>query len=174
MNSYKKLIKYYDFDTELGRLVIFFSEKGIVNLSLAEDMESIIQHINNKYGQAIKVDRDEHHYHEEIIEYSKGRLKKFSLPLDLQGTEFQKRVWFELLNIPYGETISYRDLAIKIGNPKGYRAVGGALNKNPILIVVPCHRVMGSNGGLVGFGAGIAMKERLLKLERDNLNLISQ
>lgn len=75
----------------------------------------------------------------------------------------------ELLNIPYGETRTYKEIAINIGVPKAYRAVGGALNKNPILIVVPCHRVIGTDGNLVGFGGGLDLKERLLALERENI-----
>ncbi|MCF6462525.1 methylated-DNA--[protein]-cysteine S-methyltransferase [Clostridium sp. Cult1] len=162
-------IKYYEFDTPIGQMIIFFSIKGIVYLYLLDDSkEDIIGHVNRKYGQTRKVDKNNYDYHMQIIEYLEGKLKKFSLPLDLRGTDFQKKVWIELLKIPYGETISYKEMAINIGTPKGYRAVGGALNKNPVLIVVPCHRVIGSNGNLVGFGGGLKLKERLLALESNN------
>ena len=83
-----------------------------------------------------------------------------------EGTEFQKKVWNELCNIPFGETISYKELAIRIDNPKACRAVGGANNKNPIGIVVPCHRVIGSTGNLVGYAGGIDLKKRLLDFEK--------
>ncbi len=105
-------------------------------------------------------------YHKEIIEYLEGKRKVFTLPLDLNGTDFQRKVWRELLNIPYGGTRTYKDIANNIGSPKAYRAVGNALNKNPVLILVPCHRVIGSNGQLVGFGGGLELKAWLLDLEK--------
>lgn len=101
----------------------------------------------------------------QIEEYLQGKRKNFSLPIALQGTDFQQKVWQELLNIPYGETRSYKQIAEKIGCPKGYRAVGMANNKNPIAIIVPCHRVIGQNKKLVGYAGGIDIKEKLLKLE---------
>ncbi len=101
----------------------------------------------------------------QIEEYLQGKRKKFSLPIALQGTDFQQKVWQELLNIPYGETRSYKQIAEKIGCPQGYRAVGMANNKNPIAIIVPCHRVIGQNKKLVGYAGGIDIKEKLLKLE---------
>lgn len=96
----------------------------------------------------------------------------FDLALAPQGTPFQLRVWDELRKIPYGETISYGELARRIGNPKASRAVGLANGANPIAIVIPCHRVIGSDGRLVGFGGGLGMKETLLAFERGQLALI--
>jgi len=101
--------------------------------------------------------------------YFAGELCQFDLPLDLAGTEFQRRVWLELTRIPYGETRSYQDMANAIGAPKAVRAVGAANGANPVVIVVPCHRVIGSNGKLVGFGGGLPLKRRLLSLERGGL-----
>jgi methylated-DNA-[protein]-cysteine S-methyltransferase len=98
--------------------------------------------------------------------YFKGELKTFDLKLNLCGTSFQKKVWQELINIPYGETISYGELAKRIGNPRACRAVGLANGKNPVSIIVPCHRVIGKDGSLTGFGGGIGVKKRLLELER--------
>ena len=98
--------------------------------------------------------------------YFAGELREFDLPLKMDGTPFQIKVWRALQDIPYGETISYGELARRIGNPKGSRAVGLANGRNPIPIVVPCHRVIGSNGKLVGFGGGLTTKEALLGLER--------
>ena len=97
--------------------------------------------------------------------YFAGDLKQFDLPLAPRGTDFQMSVWKALRSIPYGETISYGELAERIGNPKAVRAVGGANGKNPIAIIVPCHRVIGSDGTLTGFGGGLPIKEALLKLE---------
>lgn len=97
--------------------------------------------------------------------YFAGRLRDFDLPLSMQGTPFQLRVWETLRTIPYGQTISYAELAQRTGSPKGFRAVGAANGKNPIPIIVPCHRVINSGGGLGGFSCGIAYKRRLLDLE---------
>lgn len=102
----------------------------------------------------------------QIEEYLDGKRFHFDLPLLAKGTEFQQRVWSELRKIPYGETRSYKDIAIAIGNPKASRAVGMANNKNPLGIVVPCHRVIGSNGSLTGYAGGLGVKEKLLYLER--------
>lgn len=100
--------------------------------------------------------------------YFEGDLKEFDLPLKPCGTDFQKAVWNSVIEIPYGKTCSYQEIAIKIGNPKGARAVGGANNKNPIMIVIPCHRVIGSNGSLTGYSGGLPVKEHLLNLEKSN------
>ncbi len=97
--------------------------------------------------------------------YFAGDLREFSVPLDMQGTEFQKQIWRELIKIPYGETRSYMDIAEAIGSPGAVRAVGAANGANPIAIIVPCHRVIGSGGKLVGYGGGLALKKRLLDLE---------
>jgi methylated-DNA-[protein]-cysteine S-methyltransferase len=97
--------------------------------------------------------------------YFAGQLREFSLPLDLQGTDFQKRVWGQVAAIPYGETRSYGQIATAIGSPRAVRAVGAANGANPVPIVVPCHRVIGANGKLVGYGGGLALKKRLLELE---------
>jgi methylated-DNA-[protein]-cysteine S-methyltransferase len=101
--------------------------------------------------------------------YFGGQLRKFELPLDLAGTEFQRRVWLELTRIPYGETRSYQELARAIDVPKAVRAVGAANGANPVAIVVPCHRVIGAGGKLVGYGGGLPLKRRLLSLERGGL-----
>jgi methylated-DNA-[protein]-cysteine S-methyltransferase len=98
--------------------------------------------------------------------YFERELKNFDLPLSLEGTEFQLRVWHSLLAIPYGQTISYGQLACRVGIPKGARAVGLANGSNPIPIIVPCHRVIGSNGSLVGYGGGLSNKKALLFLEK--------
>ena len=97
--------------------------------------------------------------------YCAGELREFQLPLDMQGTEFQKRVWRQLESIPYGETRSYSQIAEAIGSPQAVRAVGAANGANPIAIVVPCHRVIGAGGKLVGYGGGLPLKKRLLELE---------
>ena len=102
----------------------------------------------------------------QLNEYFQGKRKQFELPLDYTGTLFQESVWRELQNIPYGETRSYEDIAVKIGNPRAVRAVGQANNKNPILLMIPCHRVIHKNGDISGFACGIETKKYLLELER--------
>ena len=104
----------------------------------------------------------------QLVEYFEGERKSFDLPLRVSGTEFQVRVLEELQRIPYGETLSYSDIAERIGNPKAVRAVGAANGRNPIPIVIPCHRVIGSSGDLTGFGGGLDTKEALLRLEAEH------
>ena len=104
----------------------------------------------------------------QLDEYFAGKRKDFDVPTRLNGTEFQKRVWLALRGIPYGKTASYKDIAAAVGCPKGYRAVGMANNRNPISIIYPCHRVVGSDGSLTGYGGGLDVKAKLLELERRN------
>jgi methylated-DNA-[protein]-cysteine S-methyltransferase len=104
----------------------------------------------------------------QIEEYLAGKRKQFTIPTALHGTEFQMAVWRALQNIPYGETRSYKEIAAFIGRPKALRAVGMANNRNPISIIVPCHRVIGSDGSLTGYGGGLPLKQRLLELEKVN------
>jgi methylated-DNA-[protein]-cysteine S-methyltransferase len=105
------------------------------------------------------------HIQAELQQYFAGKLRRFTVPLDLRGTDFQLRVWNTLLTIPYGETRAYNEVAEMIGNPNAVRAVGLANRQNPIAIIVPCHRVIGKDGSLVGFGGGLWRKTRLLELE---------
>jgi methylated-DNA-[protein]-cysteine S-methyltransferase len=101
----------------------------------------------------------------QLQEYFAGRRRRFRLPLAPSGSEFQKKVWTALCNVPFGRTAAYRDIAAAVGNPKAVRAVGAANGRNPIAIIVPCHRVIGSNGHLTGYGSGLWRKEWLLKHE---------
>lgn len=106
--------------------------------------------------------------HQEFSSYLKGELREFSFPLMLKGTSFQLQVWNQLLEIPYGKTVSYQDIAIAIENKNAVRAVGGAIHNNPITVVVPCHRVIGKNGKLVGYAGGLDLKAFFLTLEQSN------
>ncbi len=101
----------------------------------------------------------------ELTEYFKGRRKNFQVPLDMQGTPFQKSVWEQLRRIPYGKTCSYADVAKKIKNAKAMRAVGSANGRNPVCIIVPCHRVIAADGSIGGYAGGLSMKRKLLSLE---------
>lgn len=106
---------------------------------------------------------------QQLQEYFEGKRKEFEIPLDIRGTSFQKLVWQQLQNIPYGETRSYKEIAVAMGAPRAVRAIGGANNRNPLPILIPCHRVIGSNGALVGYGGGLDIKEYLLNLEQNRL-----
>lgn len=110
---------------------------------------------------------------QQLAEYFAGERKDFDLSLQLSGTEFQVQVLEELQRIPYGETTSYGDIASRIGRPKAVRAVGAANGRNPLPIVIPCHRVIGSSGDLTGFGGGLDLKEALLRLEAENSDFMS-
>jgi len=110
----------------------------------------------------------------ELGEYFDGKRREFTVKLSPEGTDFQMKVWMELLKIPYGETVSYQLIAERTGNPKAARAVGMANNKNPLAIIVPCHRVIGKNGKMVGYATGIWKKEWLLSHERENMAVKSE
>jgi len=107
----------------------------------------------------------------EVHAYLRGELKDFTIPIDLRGTDFQCDVWNAIAAIPYGETTTYGEIATSIGRPKATRAVGQATGANPVPLVIPCHRVIGTSGGLTGFGGGLPLKERLLGLEQGTLSL---
>ena len=102
----------------------------------------------------------------QLDEYFKGKRKTFDLPLAPEGTDFQKQVWEGLLGVPFGQCCTYKGIALSIGRPKASRAVGMAANRNPIVIIIPCHRMLGSNGSLTGFAGGLPVKQQLLDLER--------
>ena len=109
---------------------------------------------------------------QQLREYFEGQRREFDIPLSLKGTDFQLSVWHELREIPYGTTVSYGEVAKRIDNPKAVRAVGAANGRNPIPIIVPCHRVIGSHGDLTGFGGGLDTKEALLRLEAEHTSLL--
>lgn len=141
---------------------IFTSQKGIRRIFL-NDREAIL-----KSTTLTKLHPDDPYMFNvftELKEYFNCERKKFTVPLDFIGTEFQKKVWNELLKIPYGKLRTYKDIALKIGNEKAVRAVGKANSTNHIPIIVPCHRVIASNGKLGGYSSGITLKEKLLELE---------
>lgn len=154
----------------VGRLKLVASDEGLVAVLWENDSPQRVRLPN-------LVENPEHPIllkaEEELNEYFRGERTRFSVPLDMRGTEFQKRVWEALLGIPYGETRSYGQLASQLGNPNATRAVGAANGRNPISIIVPCHRVVGFNGKLTGFAGGLEAKAHLLYIEgrSDRLNL---
>ena len=152
---------YQRFTFKIGPLVAFEADNALLGLFFASDGDCPSLHDGTKRETPLLAEVGR-----QLTEYFAGTRREFDLPLIQCGTEFQRRVWAELKKIPYGKTISYGELAKKIGSPKAARAVGGANNKNPIAIVVPCHRVIGSGGALVGYAAGVDKKRFLLELER--------
>ena len=151
-------MKYYHYyESPIGKLVIVHNDRGITNLYLAHllQIENAIQEETDLIKEAVK----------QLDEYFNGLRQSFDLPLAPAGTHFQQKVWHALRNIPCGKTYSYKQIAEQIGSPKASRAIGMANNKNPILLLIPCHRVIGANGKLIGFAAGLEMKKYLLTLE---------
>lgn len=151
---------------------IFFYETELGTIGIRENNKSITDIYFSKVDTNDNVEETDliKECFKQLTEYFKGNRIEFDLPLEAQGTEFQKKVWSELLKIPYGKTKSYKDIAIAIGNEKACRAVGMANNKNPIPIIIPCHRVIGSNGKLIGYAGGLNVKEKLLNVEKIDIN----
>ena len=146
------------YNSPVGRLLVELENGFLVRLDFADGSQAEGKN-GNESALLAKVAM-------QLDEYFRGARKNFDLPLNPAGTEFQRKVWDALLAIPYGETRTYREIAEAAGCPRGFRAVGMANNKNPIAIIIPCHRVIGSNGKLVGYASGLGRKEALLALER--------
>jgi O-6-methylguanine DNA methyltransferase len=159
---------YQELDTPIGKLLVAATSRGICricfpNESAAHRARWFDRHFSatprkgeqGSLGEAIR----------QLIRYFEGHEESFEVPLDLRGTPFQVQVWRQLLEIPYGTTVSYGEVAHAIGNPRANQAVGSAVGKNPVPVVVPCHRVIGHDGTLVGFGGGLPTKVKLLELE---------
>lgn len=147
------------YKTRIGTIRIVENENKISRIETVK--------VNTEYfrGEKIETTLIKKAY-KQILEYLEGKRKEFTLALLIKGTKFQEKVWNALLEIPYGETRTYGEISKKIGNEKASRAVGRASHNNPIMIVVPCHRVIGSNKKLVGYAGGLDIKETLLKLEQ--------
>ena len=153
----KRAMKTAVYHSPLGDMELDYEEDAVTALKMAgKEAEG-----EAPEGLALAVFR-------ELDEYFQGKRKTFDIPLRTHGTAFQEKVWAALRAIPYGEVRSYKEVAEAIGHPKAYRAVGMANNANPIFIIVPCHRVIGSDGSLTGYGGGLPMKKALLSLEKGN------
>ena len=154
--------KFY-YKSPIGVLEIELKNDIVLGLKVVESCDNVSE-VTGYFAQVAK----------QLDEYFAGKRTKFELNISPRGTEFQKKVWAELLKIPYGKTKSYQEIAEAIGKPNAQRAVGSACNKNPILLIIPCHRVVSKSGKLTGFACGVDRKEQLLKLEanrcfQDNL-----
>lgn len=140
-------------------LYLVATETHLINIQFTQPQKALLQTTELLSMATIQLD-----------EYFQGKRTTFSLPFKLTGTPFQLAVWKELQNIPYGQTTSYKEIAQKINKPKACRAVGMANNKNPLPIIIPCHRVIGSNGKLIGYAGGLKLKNCLLELEKSHTN----
>jgi methylated-DNA-[protein]-cysteine S-methyltransferase len=156
-------LAYKMIKSPVGRLKLVASEQGLVAILWENDNPTRIRLrelvADDRHPVLVETER-------QLKEYFAGKRKTFSVGLDMRGTRFQKDVWEKLLAIPFGETRSYGQLAKQLGNPRATRAVGAANGKNPLSIIVPCHRVIGSSGKLTGFAGGLQTKAKLLSLER--------
>lgn len=146
----------YSYDTVIGKIYIAEKDNCICNVSFGT--------LNYKEKETYLIKKT----YSQLKEYFAGNRKIFDIPISANGTEFQIKVWKELQKIPYGKIRTYKEIAENIGNKNASRAVGMANNKNPIAIIIPCHRVIGSNGDLTGYAGGIKLKQYLLNLEKQN------
>lgn len=167
-----KVLYVDNVDTPIGSLKILVEEDKLIKINFEQAKDDEMKTWINKHfrhSPEIIYEKDKLSFiTNQIKRYFQGS-KDFSVPMKFYGTDFQKTVWRTLLNdVPYGETRTYKQLAIVVGNPKASRAIGGAMNKNPIPLIVPCHRVIGSSGKLTGFGGGLSTKAYLLQFEKNN------
>ncbi len=155
------MINTYCYNTKLGEITIVEENDFITKIYFGNSKEINANYIETELIKDTK---------KQLEEYLIGSRKIFDLPINPKGTKFQSDVWKSLIEIPYGKTVSYKEIAISIGNEKASRAVGMANNKNPILIIIPCHRVVGSNGNLIGYAGGLHIKKKLLSIEKENFH----
>jgi O-6-methylguanine DNA methyltransferase len=155
-------------ETPLGSLQAAISEGGICRLLFSgEDADRWDLWFDRHFGRSPEIGESPliDDVERQLNDYLAGKIRSFNVHLDLRGTDFQATIWNRLLEIPYGATVTYGDIAFEMGISGGSRAIGGAVGSNPVPIIVPCHRVLGASGQLVGFAGGIDVKERLLELE---------
>jgi methylated-DNA-[protein]-cysteine S-methyltransferase len=167
----KNKVFYSEMESTIGPLLIATTDQGICWIGFGNGNKLLynLERWTKRWLNHEHLERNDQTLHrvmDQFSQYFEGKRNSFDLPVDLYGTPFQIRVWQSLLNIPYGQTRSYKDIALEIGIPKAVRAIGGANNRNPVPIIVPCHRVIGTNGALVGYGGGLEVKETLLNIER--------
>jgi O-6-methylguanine DNA methyltransferase len=163
-------IYYSSFNSPLLKKVFVAStERGVCMVDFLKSEKVFLNRLREKFpGELMRDDRQNRNVVSQLKKYLKGELKRFACKLDFKGTPFQKKVWSALAKIPYGQTRSYKEIAQAIGHPKAFRAVGNANGENSIPLILPCHRVIESNGGLGGFGHGVKIKKRLLDFEKDH------
>jgi methylated-DNA-[protein]-cysteine S-methyltransferase len=154
-------------DTQIGPLLLAVTQRGLCRISFDPEPDRETETLARTFGvRVLRAPRELDPVRRELDEYFEGRRRAFDLPVDLRGREgFSRDILERLAKVPYGEVTTYKSLAVEAGNPRAARAVGTIMNRNPIPIVLPCHRVVGSNGSLVGYGGGLERKRLLLDLE---------
>ena len=160
-------VSYDVADTPIGPLLLAVTERGLCRIAFDPEPERETEQLARLFGvRVLKAPRKVDRVRRELEEYFEGRRREFDLPIDLRGREgFSREILDRLVRVPYGEVTTYKSLAVEAGNPRAARAVGTIMNRNPIPIVLPCHRVIGSSGSLVGYGGGLDRKRLLLDLE---------
>jgi methylated-DNA-[protein]-cysteine S-methyltransferase len=156
----------YIYETTIGKILIAEDELGITELTLASEQEAEDKKEQFALEYVLLETELIKEAAKQLTEYLEGTRKEFTVKLNPKGTEFQRKVWDALRAIPYGETRSYKQVAEAVGNAKASRAIGMANHNNPIMCIIPCHRVIGANGSLVGYAGGLPVKEHLLNLEK--------
>ena len=153
--------RQFEMKTKIGKIFLVASQCGLRGLFLSKQPVSVIKELNGSGVQEQILKKTV----SQLEEYFSGQRQQFDIALDIEGTVFQRKVWDQLLRIPFGSTVSYKEIAKKIKNPKAMRAVGNANGKNPLCIIIPCHRVIANDGTIGGYSGGIHIKQMLLKHE---------
>jgi len=161
-----KRVRFSAYKSPHCDILVASTDRGICRLKFTSELDGFVHELQQRYGGPVF--RDDECFSslkKKLDAYFKGRSVKFSEPLDVEGTFFQRKVWSAVSKIPYGEVRAYGDIAQEIGASNAFRAVGNAVGRNPVPLIIPCHRVVKSNGGLGGFSAGVRLKKVLLKIE---------
>lgn len=160
MNTDQEIFEH-SFETDIGCFLLKATNSHLIYLDFIQ--QSKIKKATSTHHPLLK------EAEKQLLQYIAGKRTAFDLPLDFQGTDFQNKVWKLLMKIPYGKTVSYKDLALKMGGARFSRAVGGAVGKNPLAVFIPCHRVLATNGSIGGFSGGLPMKRKLLAIEQHQI-----
>jgi methylated-DNA-[protein]-cysteine S-methyltransferase len=160
---------YYSFFESpfLGKVFVASTERGVCMVDFLKSEKIFLGRLKDRFpGKILRDDRKNKEALSQLKKYLKGELKQFNCQLDFKGTPFTRKAWIEVAKIPYSKTRSYKQIAQAIGHPKAFRAVGNANGSNPLPLIIPCHRVIESNGGLGGYGHGLKVKKQLLDFEK--------
>lgn len=160
-------ITFTSYMSPLGKILVASSERGVCKIAFSTDEDKFVHDVSSKFhGNVIRADARLHSVIELLDSYFRGKPIRSRVDLDLRGTDFQRRVWSEVSKIPYGKTLTYKKIAYAIKRPKASRVVGNAVGSNPVPLIIPCHRVVRSDGSLGGYAYGTSLKRKLLEMER--------
>jgi len=160
-------ITFTSYMSPLGKILVASSERGVCKIAFSTDEDKFVHDVSSKFhGNVIRDDARLHSVLELLDSYFRGKPIRSHVDLDLRGTDFQRRVWSKVSKIPYGKTLTYKEIAYALKRPKASRAVGNAVGSNPVPLIIPCHRVVRSDGSLGGYAYGTSLKRKLLEMER--------